>query len=79
MTKKELREYRAKVTNDAGIFRSKVPSPLVRELGARPGDYMVFHYDGASKAVMSVSRSKGVGKASAKSRKTQTSKTAKRR
>jgi hypothetical protein len=33
MAKRELIEYRAKVTNDAGIFRGKIPSPLIRELG----------------------------------------------
>lgn len=79
MTKRELTEYRAKVTNDAGIFRGKVPSPLIRELGARPGDYMVFHYDGAGNVAMSVSRSKGGGKASSKGQKARASKTTKRR
>lgn len=79
MTKRELTEYKAKVTNDAGIFRGKIPSPLIRELGGRPGDYMVFHYDGAGNVAMWLSRSKVSGKASAKSRKARASKTAKRR
>jgi hypothetical protein len=79
MTKREPAEYRAKVTDDAGIFRGKVPSPLIRELGGRPGDYMVFHYDGAGKVAMSVSRSKGGGKAAAKSQKGRTGKAAKKR
>jgi hypothetical protein len=79
MTKRESAEYRAKVTDDAGIFRSKVPSPLIRELGGRPGDYMVFRYDSTGKVAMSVSRSKGVGKASSKTQKTQAGKATKRR
>lgn len=79
MAKRELTEYRAKVTNDAGIFRGKIPSPPIRELGGRPGDYMVFHYDGAGKVAMSVSRSKGVGKATLKSQKGRTSKAGKKR
>lgn len=79
MTKRVLTEYKAKVTNDAGIFRGKIPSPLIRELGGRPGDYMVFHYDGAGNVAMSVSRSKGAGKASSKSQKARTGKSTKRR
>ena len=67
MSKRESIEYRAKVTNDAGLVRGKVPSPLIRELGGRPGDYMVFHYDGAGTAEISVARSKGIGKSLLKS------------
>jgi hypothetical protein len=79
MPKREPTEYRAKVTNDAGIFRGKIPSPLIRELGGRPGDYMVFHYDGAGRVAMSVSHTKGGGKAAAKSRQGRTVKTGKKR
>lgn len=79
MAKKEAAEYRAKITDDAGIVRGKVPSPLIRELGGRPGDYMVFSYDGASKVSMSISRSKAVGKATSKSQKGRAAKTGKKR
>lgn len=81
MSKKEAAEYRAKITNDAGIFRGKVPSPLIRELGGRPGDYMVFNYDGASKvAAMSIARAKASGKsAAAKGQKGRSGKAGKRR
>lgn len=34
--------YQAKVTDDNGITRAKVPSPLLRDLGAKPGQYVVF-------------------------------------
>lgn len=79
MAKREAAEYRAKVTNDAGICRAKIPSPLIRELGGRPGDYMVFNYDGASKVAMSVSRTKGSGKAATKSQKGRPVKAGKKR
>lgn len=72
MTRREANEYQARVTNDAGILRGKIPSPLVRELGARAGDYIVFRKDAAGRVTVSVSRSrggagaKGSGRAAAK-------------
>jgi hypothetical protein len=69
MSKREPAEYRAKVTDDAGIFRGKVPSPLIRELGGRPGDYMVFHHDGAGRVLMSIARTRGTKASAAKSKK----------
>jgi hypothetical protein len=65
MAKKEPAEYQAKVTNDSGILRGKIPSPLVRELGARAGDYIVFRSDAAGKVTVSLSRSRGGVKKSA--------------
>jgi hypothetical protein len=62
MTRKEASEYQAKVTNDSGVLRGKIPSPLVRSLGAREGDYIIFRSDGAGNIRVSVSRSKGGGK-----------------
>ena len=78
MTRRESNEYQARVTNDAGILRGKIPSPLVRELGARAGDYIVFRRDKAGRITVSLSRSRGVaakGRATKKSGK----KSAKRR
>jgi hypothetical protein len=65
MTKKAPAEYQAKVTNDSGILRGKIPSPLVRELGARAGDYIVYRSDGAGKVTVSLSRVRGGAKKSA--------------
>lgn len=65
MSRRESNEYQAKVTNDAGILRGKIPSPLVRELGARAGDYIVFRRDNAGRVTVSLSRARG---ASAKGR-----------
>lgn len=59
MTRREANEYQARVTNDAGILRGKIPSPLVRELGARAGDYIVFRRDDTGRVTVSLSRSKG--------------------
>lgn len=69
MAKREPTEYRAKLTDDAGVIRGKIPSPLVKELGGRPGDYMVFRSDGYGKVTVSLSRSRGGTKKSGKGRK----------
>jgi hypothetical protein len=66
MAKREAAEYRAKLTNDAGVIRGKIPSPLVRVLGGRPGDYVVFNSDGGGSVTVSLSRSRGGAKKAAK-------------
>lgn len=72
MTRRESNEYQARVTDDAGILRGKIPSPLVRELGARAGDYIVFRRDNAGRVTVSLARagrsaaSKGAGRKAAK-------------
>jgi hypothetical protein len=74
MAKREPNEYRARLANDAGVIRGKIPSPLVRELGGRPGDYMVFRAEGSGRVTVSVSRSKGGAKKSGKGAKRGTKK-----
>lgn len=69
MAKREPAEYRARIADDSGVIRGKIPSPLVREMGARPGDYMVFRLDSSGKATVSVERSKGGTKKSGKAAK----------
>jgi hypothetical protein len=66
MAKREPTEYRARLSNDAGVIRGKIPSPLVRELGGRPGDYMVFRSEGTGRVTVSVSRARGGTKKSGK-------------
>jgi hypothetical protein len=51
-------EYRARVTDDDGLTRGKVPSPLLRAIGARPGDDMIFSRTGQGTVVMRISRVK---------------------
>lgn len=62
MAKKEPAEYRAKLADDGGVIRGKIPSPLVKGLGGRPGDYIVFRSDGSGKVSVSLSRAKGGAK-----------------
>lgn len=63
-------EYRAKVIADTGVTRGRVPSPLLRELGARPGDYLIFRLSKRGEAIMRISRSKRANRP-AKARKQQ--------
>ena len=56
MRRKE--EYRAKVTDDTGLARGRVPCPLLRDMGARPGDQLVFRLDESNKVVMRLSRAR---------------------
>lgn len=71
MSRRGANEYQARVTNDAGILRGKIPSPLVRELGARAGDYIVFRRNDAGPFIVSLARTRGAaakssGRAAAK-------------
>lgn len=72
-------EYRAKITDDNGIARGKIPAPLVRDLGAEPGDYMIFNVDKSGRVTMSLARSRGRGRKSASPKKAAKRATAKRR
>ncbi|MGB9178047.1 MAG: hypothetical protein WCB68_02280 [Pyrinomonadaceae bacterium] len=61
-------EYQAKVINDNGLTRGKVPAPLLRQIGARAGDYMIYRLTGAGKVEMRLSRSKKSARGRIKSR-----------
>jgi hypothetical protein len=49
-------EYQSKVTNDMGLTRGRVPCPLLKDMGARPGDRLVFRVDDSGKAEMRLLR-----------------------
>jgi hypothetical protein len=51
-------EYRAKVTVDTGMARGRVPTPLLKVIGARPGDYLTFRLVSTGEVVMRLSRAK---------------------
>jgi hypothetical protein len=68
MAKKEPAEFQAKITNDSGTMRGKIPSPLVRYLGGQAGDYLVFRGDETGKVTVSLKRAKGLVKKAAGSR-----------
>ncbi|HEY0003803.1 MAG TPA: hypothetical protein VGB17_03245 [Pyrinomonadaceae bacterium] len=53
---KEKHEYQAKVSDDNGIRRSKVPSPLLRIIGAKPGDFLKFMVDEAGNVTMKIEK-----------------------
>jgi len=53
---KRREEYRAKVTSDNGLTRGRVPCPLLNEMGARPGDYLIFRLDDSGKIVVRLER-----------------------
>jgi hypothetical protein len=55
---KRREEYRAKVTDDSGLTRGRVPCPLLHELRARPGDYLIFRLDDSGKIAMRLSHAK---------------------
>ena len=60
-------EYKSKVTVDTGLTRGRIPCPLLRAIGARPGDYLIFRPVGKNEARVRVSRP-GRKPAKAKSR-----------
>jgi uncharacterized protein (DUF2249 family) len=62
----EASQFQAKVALDQDVVRGKIPSPLLRQMGARPGDYMTFSLAETGEAIMRLSRSRGAGKKSAR-------------
>lgn len=63
-TKANADEYRARISDDSGTIRGKIPSPLVRAMGARPGDTMVFRKGKRGQATMSLERERRSSKES---------------
>ncbi len=64
MSKSEPREYRAMISDEGDVVRGRIPSTLVRDMGARAGDYLVFRSDGAGHISVSLSRGKASGRKS---------------
>ena len=53
---KRREEYRAKISSDNGLARGRVSCPLLNEINARPGDYLIFRLDDSGKVVVTLSR-----------------------
>ncbi|HEY0006733.1 MAG TPA: hypothetical protein VGB17_18260 [Pyrinomonadaceae bacterium] len=53
---KEVSTRQAKVTDDSGLPRSKVPVPILKAMEAKPGDYLKFELDEAGRVMMRVSK-----------------------
>ncbi|HKQ51699.1 MAG TPA: hypothetical protein VJT74_04975 [Pyrinomonadaceae bacterium] len=49
-------EYRAKVTDDSGLKRGRVPCPLLQDMRARPGNYLTFRLADSGEVVMRLTR-----------------------
>jgi hypothetical protein len=49
-------EYQSKVTEEAGLTRGRVPAPLLKHIGARPGDRLIFRVDESGKVAMLLAR-----------------------
>ena len=62
MPKGEPREYRAMVSDEGGVVRGRIPSTLVRDMGANAGDYLVFRSDGAGNVSVRLSRASAASK-----------------
>jgi hypothetical protein len=58
MRKRDKAQFQAKVTDDNGLTRGRVPCPLLNAMGARPGDYMIFRLRDSGEAVMRITRSR---------------------
>ena len=57
-------KFQARISLDNEMVRGKIPSPLLRQMGARPGNYMIFSLSSTGEATMRLSRSRGAGKSS---------------
>ena len=59
---KRREEYRAKITNDNGLTRGRVPCPLLQEIGARPGNHLIFRLTDSNQVTMSIERTRNKSK-----------------
>jgi hypothetical protein len=59
MARGESAEYQAKLLEDNGVIRGRIPAPLIRDLGGRPGDFLVFKTDGSGSVQLSIQRARG--------------------
>jgi len=55
---KRREEYRAKVTDDSGLTRGRVPCPLLQQMNARPGDYLIFRLNDSGEIAVRLERPK---------------------
>jgi len=51
-------KHYAKIAEYNGVMRGKIPTPLVRMMSARPGDYMVFSIDKKGRVTVELLRAK---------------------
>ena len=63
-------EYHSKVTVDTGMARARVPTPLLKVMGARVGNYLTFRLASSGEAIMRLSSSRVKPSASSKKKTT---------
>jgi len=68
MAKREPQEWELKLTDYQGTIRSRIPAPMVRELGGRAGDYIRFRMDETGRVTVSIRRATASEKRKATSR-----------
>ncbi len=51
-------EYWAKITNESGLTRGRVPCPLLQILGARPGNQLVFRLTDSNQVTLRIERTR---------------------
>jgi hypothetical protein len=67
--KKLKDEYLAKVIDDNGLVRGRIPTPVLNRMGAKAGDSVGFHLKRSGEAIMRIvgAKAKRSGKKSRKS------------
>ena len=55
-------EYYAKIADYEGVIRGKIPAPLIRMMGVKSGEYVVFRIDKKGKVTLSLARSRNKSK-----------------
>jgi hypothetical protein len=58
MAKGESYEYQAKLLEDNGVVRGRIPAPLIRDLGGKPGDYLIFRTDGTGSVKITLGKAR---------------------
>lgn len=62
MKMKERFECQSSIYSEGRLLRGKIPIPVVRRLGGRAGDSIIFRENGAGLMIVSVSRPRGASK-----------------
>jgi hypothetical protein len=67
MAKGESLEFHAKLLEDNGVVRGRIPAPLINQLGGRPGDSLIFRTDGSGSVKISLEKGKRIAAKAGKS------------
>lgn len=62
--RQSMAKYSAKLLKDNNVVRGRIPSPLIKRLGGKAGQYLVFEVDDSSKTATISLQKKRVSKKS---------------